>query len=194
MLTGDAPGEIECRPPNGMFASTASESGSAALMRVAGLAAVASGVIGVLMVGTLAAMFGGFAMGARSTALSIGAVNDALAIVVYGLVLPVIPALHVVVRETGNTRSLVLAAVGAAGIVVTLVLQWLLVSGTLTFEQQIGPVSIALLAVGVWMVGTGYLAAKTGFLPNGLRNGLLGALYLGYPVWAISLGRRLKAG
>lgn len=152
-----------------------------------------SGLAGIPMVATLLAMYVGFALGpdARPTALRLGAVNDALAIVVYGLALPVIPAMHVLLRDTGATRSLLLAAVGAAGIVVTMILQWLLVTGALTFEQQIAPVSIALLAVGAWMVGTGALARRTGLLPRGLRNGVLGAVYVGFPVWALGIGRRL---
>jgi hypothetical protein len=103
----------------------------------------------------------------------------------------VVPAMHVLVRETGERRSLLLAAVGAVAIVIVMVLQWLLVTGTMTFEQQIVPVSIALLTVGAWMVGTGILARRLGILPHGVRDGLIGALYVGYPVWAISLGRRL---
>jgi len=165
-------------------------------MRVAGAGAFASGLAGIPMVATLLAMYIGFALGpnARSTALRLGAINDALAIVVYGLVLPVVPAMHVLLRETGSARSLLLAAVGAAGIVVTMILQWLLVTGVMTFEEQIAPVSIALLAVGAWMVGTGILARRTGLLPRGLRDGLLGAVYVGFPVWAFGIGRRLLAG
>lgn len=163
------------------------------MRRLAGYAALASGLLGIPMVLTLVAMYAGFAMGpnARPLALQLGAINDALAIAVYGLALPVVPAMHVLVRETGNARSLLLAAIGAVGIVVTMILQWMLVTGALTFEQQIVPVSIALLAVGVWIVGTGLLARRIGFLPNGVRDGLLGASYFAYPVWALKVGPRL---
>lgn len=159
----------------------------------AGWLAIASGVLGVAMVATLVTMYAGFAMGpeARSTALQIGRINDALAILVYGLALPVVPAMHVLVRETGERRSLLLAAVGATGIVIVMYLQWLLVTGALSFEQQIVPVSLALLAVGAWIVGTGVLARRSGLLPHGLRDALFGAFYMGYPIWAINLGRRL---
>lgn len=165
------------------------------VLRIAGYAAVLSGVVGIAMVGTLVAMYALFALGsdARQTALKVGLINDVLAIVVYGMALPVVPAIHALVRETGAARSVLLAMVGAGALVATIVLQWLLVSGALTFEQQILPVSLALLAAGVWIVGTGALARSTGFLPHGVRNGLLGAFYLGYPVWAIDLGRRLLA-
>ena len=116
------------------------------------------------MVATLVAMYVGSALGpsARDTALRIGSVNDALAIVAYGFVLPVVPTMYGLVRETGRVRSLLLAVVGAVGIFVTIILQWLLVTGVLTFDEQIGMVSLSLLAVGVWMVGTGYLARRGG--------------------------------
>ena len=167
--------------------------GQRALFVVAGYAAIASGILGIAMVGTLVGMYAMFALGpdARDTALRVGAINDALAIVVYGLLLPVIPALHVLVRDTGSTRSLLFAFVGLAGVVVTMVLQWLLVTGGMSFEEQIGPVSVALLAVGAWMVGTGYLALTIGAFPRGLRDGLLGAVYVGMPIWAVNVGKRL---
>lgn len=163
------------------------------MLTIAGYSAVVSGATGVAMVATLIAMYGRFALGpgARETALKIGWINDVLAIVVYGMALPVVPALYVLTRETGETRSVVLALLGAGSLVATIVLQWLLATGRMTFEAQILPVSLALLSAGVWMVGTGYLARATGFLPNGVRNGLLGMFYVGYPVWAFSVGRRL---
>ena len=166
----------------------------ARIFTAAGALALAGGVVGVAMVATLVAMYLGFALGpsARDTALRIGSINDALAIVTYGLVLPVIPTMYALVRETGGVRSLLLTVVGAVGIFVTMVLQWLLVTGALTFDQQIGMVTLSLLAVGVWMVGTGFLARRAGILPHGLRNGLLGAFYFGFPIWAIDTGRALQ--
>ncbi len=170
----------------------ASEAGrSGMLLRVAGICAVVSGAVGVPAVAALILMYAGFAVGASDTAMKFGAINDALIIPAYGLLLPVVPAVHVLVRETGSSRSLLLAIVGTVGIVATMVLQWLLVTGSLTFAQQIGPVSVAMLAVGAWMVGTGYLGRSIGLLPNGVRNGVLGALFVGQPWWAVDLGRRL---
>jgi hypothetical protein len=166
------------------------------LFVVAGYAAIVSGVLALPMIAALVAMFVGFALGpdARQAALRFGTINDLLIIVVYALLLPVIPAMHVVVRETGSVRSLLLATVGTAGIVITIVLTWLLIIGAMPFEQQVGPVSVSLLAAGAWILGTSYLARNVGFLPHGLRNGVLGALYLGIPVWGIDLGRRLLGG
>jgi hypothetical protein len=61
----------------------------------------------------------------------------------------------------------------------------------LTFEQQIGPVSIAYLALAAWFVLTGRLGSVTGTLPDGVRWGVFAAVYLGYPFWAIRTARLL---
>lgn len=159
--------------------------------RLAGVALLVSGLVAIPMVALLVAMYAAFGVGAASTALTLGAWNDALAIPVYALALAAVPSLYTLVRSTGAVRSLVLALIGTAGLVATTALQWKLVTHELTFENEIGPVSIALLCVGIWIFGTGYLGRSLGILPNGVRNGALGAIYLGYPVWALAVGRRL---
>ncbi len=68
-------------------------------------------------------------------------------------------------------------------------LSLLLVTGVLTFEEQIGPVSIAYLGLGVWLVATGYLGSRARTIPNGARWGLFAALYVGYPFWAVRTSR-----
>ena len=52
-----------------------------------------------------------------------------------------------------------------------------------------GPSARALVLIAI--VGTGLLARRIGFLPNGVRDGLLGASYFAYPVWALKVGRGL---
>ena len=84
------------------------------------------------------------------------------------------------------------ASIAVVAIAVIVVLQWQLVTGVLTFEQQIGPVSVAFLALGVWFVLSAYLGA--GRLPYGIGIGVLAALYVGYPVLAFRLGRSLWRG
>ena len=69
------------------------------------------------------------------------------------------------------------------------VLQWQLVVGGLTFEQQIVPVSVAFLVLGGWFVLSGYIGA--GLLPYGVGTGVLAALYIGYPLLAFRLGQAL---
>ncbi|TAL09728.1 MAG: hypothetical protein EPO00_05455 [Chloroflexota bacterium] len=62
----------------------------------------------------------------------------------------------------------------------------------LTFEEEIGPVSIALAAFGAWTAVAGWLGARNGTMPKGGRMGLLGASYVGFPFWAIHVGRSLR--
>lgn len=71
-----------------------------------------------------------------------------------------------------------------------IVLQLLLVTGVLSFQQQIGIVLVAFLVVLVWFVINGYLARSTNLLPKSMVLHVLGGLYIGYPIWAFSLGRR----
>jgi hypothetical protein len=63
----------------------------------------------------------------------------------------------------------------------------------LTFDQQGGPVSIAILVVGVWLVATGYLLRSAATFRRSLLFSLLAIPYFGYPVWAFWLSRRLLA-
>ena len=61
---------------------------------------------------------------------------------------------------------------------------------TLTFAEQTD-FSLALLVLAAWFVIVGYLGRSSGVLPGGVRMGLLAATYVGYPIWALWLGRRL---
>jgi hypothetical protein len=70
----------------------------------------------------------------------------------------------------------------------------MLVTRVLTFEQQIGPVSLAFLALAAWFIATGRLAARAGVFPHGTRLGVLAATYAGYPLWAFRLARALRDG
>jgi hypothetical protein len=107
------------------------------------------------------------------------------------------------------------------GLLVASALQTLLVLGRVTYEQTIGKVLGAGAAIGLWLAATGCLTLSSGTLPNALRwPGLIGgggcillvvgfwrgrqqhALFtvgsltamIGYPVWAIWLGRALLSG
>ena len=98
-------------------------------------------------------------------------------------------AIHELVRRAAPTLSLVLVVLGLAAFAAIAVLSLLLVTGVLTFEEQIGPVSIAYLGLGAWLVATGHLGSRAGTIPNGARWGLFAALYVGYPFWAVRTSR-----
>jgi len=74
-----------------------------------------------------------------------------------------------------------------------IVLQILLATGILPFAGQIVPVVIAFLVVLVWFVPIGYLGRSTDKLPKSMLLHILAGLYIGYPVWAFVVGRRLRA-
>jgi hypothetical protein len=160
--------------------------------RVAGTALLISAAVTVVGVVCLIAMFVGFAAGAASTARAFGFVNDASALLTYPLTLPAMVVLHGLLRPRWRGASTVAAAFGVVGVVGIVLLQALLVANVLTFEQQIGPVSVAFVLFGVWAVSTGYMASGIGLLPHGVRLGLIASLYVGFPVWAWLLGRRLQ--
>jgi hypothetical protein len=161
--------------------------------RLAGASLRASGIIGGIGVVFLVGMFAAFAAGARSTGMTLGWVNDVAGVVTLPIALPGVLALHARVRpQTGAAAdALLLVGIGAGGTIV--VLQVLLVGGVVTFEQQVGPVSMAFLVLGAWFVLYGRLAGRAGVLPGGGRLGLLAATYVGYPAWAFRVARALES-
>ena len=154
----------------------------------------ASGVIGGVGLVFLFGMFAAFAAGQQSLGMRLGWVNDITGIVTLPLAVPAMLVLHDRLRPTaGRTGDLLLlVAIGAT--IAIVVLQVLLVTRVLTFEEQIGPVSIAFLALGAWFIATGRLAARADLLPHGTRLGVLAAAYVGYPLWAFRMARVLRTG
>jgi hypothetical protein len=153
----------------------------------------ASGVIGGVGVVFLIGMFAAFAAGARPAGMALGWVNDVTGVVTLPLALPGMLALHSRIRpharRTGD--ALLVLGVGSSGAIS--VLQLLLVTGVLTFEEEIGPVTVAYLGLGAWVVLTGRIAQRAGIVPGGTRLGVLAAAYAGYPVWAFRVARMLDA-
>jgi hypothetical protein len=80
---------------------------------------------------------------------------------------------------------------GIAGMLAVIALQILLVVGVLTFNQQIGMVGVGYLLILGWFVINAYLGRSTAWLPHSMLLTLLAGLYIGYPVWGYSVGRRL---
>lgn len=151
----------------------------------------ASGITGAVGLAFLVAMYAAFGAGARSLGMTLGWVNDLSGVVTLPLALPGMLALHRRLRPRvgGASDALLLLGVGSAGAIA--VLQLLLVTGRLTFEEEIGPVMVAYLGFGVWLVATSWLGRRTGALRLGPGTGLAAALYVGYPVWAFRLAQEL---
>lgn len=164
---------------------------SPAVLRLGGWTAYASGVAAAIGLVFLIVMFASFAIGTRPAGLVFGSINDVMVMVTYLFAMPSAIALGVLLRPYAPRLSGLYTVIGLGAMAAVIVLQWLLVVRALTFEEQIGPVSIALLVVAAWFVLTGYLGRSSGVLPHGVRMGLLAATYIGYPIWAFWLGRCL---
>ena len=159
--------------------------------RLGGWAAFASGLVSAVGFVCLALMYALFAAGSTSAALAFGWMNDVLAVVNGLLMLPVAVAVHVLIRSQRPTASRLALVIGIGANLAIVALQSLLVVGTLTFQQEIGPVLVAFLFLAVWFVTTGYLGSSSRRLPNGVRMSVLAIMYVAYPIWAFWLGRHL---
>ncbi len=161
------------------------------VLRLGGRAAYANGMVSAVGLLFLVAMFVSFALGATSIGLVFGWINDVSAVVAALLMLPLVVAVHVLLRPHAPVMSGLATVIGFGANVAIMILQSLLVLGALTFQEEVGPVLIAFLFLVVWLVLTGYLGSSSGALPHGLRMGLLAVTYVGYPIWAFWLGRHL---
>ena len=103
-----------------------------------------------------------------------------------------IAAVGALLRPRHPALTWVATVVGVGALLAIVALQWLLIGGVLSFEVQVGQVSIALLIIGAWFVVTGVLGRRSRLLPRGGRMGLLAATYVGYPIWAFWFGRLLS--
>jgi len=154
------------------------------LTRFARWCAYMSGAVSILGIAFLIAFF--------TVGDEFGPLNDIAVIVQYTLMLPIAILVHKLVRPYAPGLSHVATAMGIGGMLAVIVLQTLLVIGILPFGQQIRMVIPAFLVALVWFVLTGSLGRHTEQLPKGVLLQILAGLYFGYPVWAFSLGRRLR--
>ena len=161
------------------------------VLRTGGWAAYANGVVSAVGLVFLIAMFAAFAAGAMSIGLVFGWINDVSAVLAAVLMLPLVVAVHVLLRPHAPILSRLAMMIGFGANLAIMVLQSLLLVGALTFQEEVGPVLIAFLGLVVWLVMIGYLGSSSGVLPHGVRMGLLAVTYVGYPIWAIWLGRHL---
>lgn len=153
------------------------------LQRWAGWCAYASGVVSIFGVLFLIIFFAGVDL--------FGPLNDAAVVVQYALMLPIATWVGVRQRQQGIRRSQLVMAIGLAGMLAVIVLQLMLIVGLIPFSRQIGPVSIAFLVVLVWFVASGRLAKNDDLLASGPIRLIAAGLYVGYPFWALALGRRV---
>lgn len=123
-----------------------------------------------------------------------GHLNDAVVIVQYLLAFPLMLALHQLLSYRAPVLSAIALVLGVVGMFAIAILQILLVIGTLSFSQEVGPVTVALFVpFGGWMLLTGYLSWSQLLMPRSIAMSVAGWTYGGYPFWAFWLGRQLGA-
>lgn len=160
------------------------------LTTVGWLCLVVAVVAGVSFV-CLVLMYTMFAVGDQARGQSFGRTNDWLGLVTSVMAIPIVVVLGRLLYPSRRLTGLLITAVGVGSFAAIVVLSWLLVSDTWTFERQIGPVMVAYFVLMGWFVVTGRRMATTGFHRLGLPLGIGAALYAGFPVWAFAVGRRL---
>jgi len=162
------------------------------LIRAAGVFAIVSGVISAIGVVFLIAMFVLFTTPLATLGQTFGLLNDICVATQYLLTIPIALALYRILLPYSPALIRLATIVGIAAMLAVIALQLALVFGVLTFEQQVGWVSLAMIVgVGSWLVITGLVARSTGRLPNSVLMSAVAVPYVGYPAWAFWLGRRL---
>ena len=155
------------------------------MIRVAAVCAFLSGFVSII---GIVFLFAFFALRAPT-----GRLNDMAVIVQYALRLPIAFAIYQILRPENPSLSLAALLIGVPGMLAVIVLQVLLVTDVLPFANQIVPVVIAFLVVLVWFIINGNLARPTDNLPSNMLLSVLAGLYVGYPFWAFSVWRRMRA-
>ena len=110
------------------------------VLRLGGRAAYANGMVAAVGLLFLVAMFASFAAGATSPGLVFGWINDVSAVLAALLMLPVVVAVHVLLRPHAPIMSGLATVIGLGANLAIMVLQSLLVLGALTFQEEGGPV------------------------------------------------------
>ena len=174
------------------MATNRTPAGNGSLLRVAGWSLILAAIVAVVGIVFLVLMYASFATGVQHDGERFGAINDILVVVQYLLMLPAIAAVYILGRDRWPGRSVVIAAAGVILVAAVVVLQGLLIGGAMTFEQQIGPLSIMLVLLAAWFVAVGWVVTALGMVRRGIALGLAAATYLGFPIWALQLGRALR--
>ena len=160
--------------------------------RLAGTCLYASAVSGTVGVVTIVGMFAAFGAGNQRAGETLGFINDVSAFPTLLLAVPAVLATRRLLRPRSPRLTDAITLLALAGTVGVLALQWLLVTRAMTFERQVPLVMLAYVGLQVWYLVMGLLGSRSGVLPKGGRMGVVAVTYVGYPVWAVWLGRRLR--
>lgn len=163
------------------------------LERTAGWAAILCGIAAILTFITSVLFFWLEAPSVGTSAAQThlwGPLSDIFPIIQMALLLPVAYGLYLVQRPGAPTMSLVATMIGALGMLGVILLQSLLLLMIVPFEQEVGPLLVAMGLVGVWLLGVNYLARQQGGLPSRLRwlGMAVGVAFVLEPVLLAAMG------
>jgi hypothetical protein len=154
------------------------------LFRLAGWCAYASGVACIFGIVFLVLFFGG-------AGGMFGTLNDIAVIVQYVLALPIVFAIQRLQRPQGTKLNRIATLIGLTGMLIVILLQTLLVTDVLPFSQQVGPVIGGFMVILAWFVLSAHIGRDNEDVPSNMTLAVFSGLYIAYPFWAFSLGRRL---
>jgi hypothetical protein len=160
------------------------------LFRAAGWSASISAVVSAFGVLFLVLLYIGFLPGLESLQV-FGPINDVCVLIQYALAVPVVMALYRILRDRSPLLCLLASVIGIVGIVGVVVFQLFLLTGVMTFSEQVGYASTSILLIGVWIVIAGMIGRKSGVLPYSLPLLILAFFYFGFPIWAYRTGKQL---
>ena len=160
------------------------------LFRVAGWSAYVSAVVSAFGIVFLVLLYVGYFAGAEGL-LRFGPLSDICGLIQYAFALPIVVAFYRILRPQAPGLSLVAMLIGVIGIVGFVMFQALLITGVMSFSEQIAYVSASGLIIGVWIVITGFLGRRSGRLHLSVPVIILGALNFLYPLWAYRVGQQL---
>ncbi|PZC47054.1 MAG: hypothetical protein C1O27_001670 [Chloroflexi bacterium] len=156
------------------------------LTRVTIWCAYTSGIVSIFGIVFLVAFFSSFVG-------MLGVLNDIAVVIQHFLMIPIALGLHKILRPSRPSLSQVGLLLGLVGMLVVIVLQLLFMTGVLPYSQYIGLVTAGFMVVLGWFLVVRNLHQSTEIVPRSVALTVLAGLYFGYPLWAFSLGRRLRA-
>lgn len=158
---------------------------------IGSLAAQLSAAVAAVGILFLILMYVGLATRTRQL-LVFGPLNDVCVLVQYALALPVVGALDRRLTALAAPQRRWLLALGLLGCGAAVVLQGLLLLGIMSFREQVGYASAAVLLAGVWTALAGLAARRHKVLDVNTRLLVGSALYFGYPLWAFRVSQQLR--
>lgn len=123
-----------------------------------------------------------------------GPLNDIFVILTYVFTLPVVFALHRMLRAEHPRLSAAAVAVALVGMLGVIVLQGLLVARVMPFSVQIRLVIPFFFTNLAYFLMLARMGRSVDAVPDGPILAVLAGLWVGHPVWGIRVGRALLGG